>query len=145
MQSLKAILLVFFILSVFYFSWLTDSEFTNESYLPSSIIRLANTYFNIRTAVPFIFISYLIADFNLFNSSYFFRRIHHLKFYKFLQVILFCTLIVGFAEFGQLFIKNRFTDINDIFFGITGSLIGLVINFYKDKLKQFFFKTKNEK
>ena len=68
----------------------------------------------LRTAVPFIPLGFLL------NS-------YKKKWVISLSGLLICFLVVCVAEFGQLFIPTRVPDIIDIFFGLVGSILGMII------------------
>jgi hypothetical protein len=53
-------MLFFLILSVFYFSWLPSPDLGKESYLPLWLSVWGNYYYNLRTAVPFVGIGFLM-------------------------------------------------------------------------------------
>ena len=45
---------------VFYFSWLSDLRFLNQTYLPNWLLEWSNRYYNLRTVKPFITFWYLL-------------------------------------------------------------------------------------
>jgi len=121
----KIVLLLLFLVigAVFYFSWLSDPGFAGETYLPRWLLNWSNQYYNLRTAVPFLALGFLLevytehSDVNdLSNNSN--RKLN------FIQNIVFAAIIVCIAEGGQFVIQRRSPDLADVFFGIAGSIIG---------------------
>jgi hypothetical protein len=115
------LMLFFLILSVFYFSWLPSPDLGKESYLPLWLSVWGNYYYNLRTAVPFVGIGFLMEV----NSPK-----HNLigkpssRAWLFIQNMTVSATIVCLAEGGQFFIPNRNPDLLDVFFGIVGSGLG---------------------
>ena len=139
----KGIVLFFIILIlllIFYYSWLPDSELKTETYLPKWLLKWCNYYFNLRTAIPFVPLGYLLEVLNpiskrksIINNSYI------VPFW--FQNSSISALVVCIAEGGQFFITNRNPDILDIVFGILGSVFGVIIYYLIKKItKLFFFK-----
>jgi glycopeptide antibiotics resistance protein len=117
----KIVLLLFVIGAVFYFSWLSDPSFTSETYLPRWLLNWSNDYYNLRTAVPFIglgFILEIYTERNDLNESSSNRKLN------FMKNIAFAAIIVCIAEAGQFVIQKRSPDLMDVFYGIIGSVIG---------------------
>lgn len=112
---------IFVIAVVFYYSWLPDSSFQNETYLPNWLLKWSNHYYNLRTAIPFIAIGFLLEMHAQKISSI---EIIQNKNLYFLQNLGFATIIVSIAEGGQFLIQKRNPDLMDVFYGILGSLIG---------------------
>ena len=61
-MSKKRVLFVFlFVIAVvFYFSWLPDPSFKNETYLPRWLLKWSDHYYNLRTAIPFLAVGFLL-------------------------------------------------------------------------------------
>jgi glycopeptide antibiotics resistance protein len=112
---------IFVILLVFYYSWIPDSRFQNETYLPKWLLNWSNHYYNLRTAIPFVAIGFLLETYRQQISLI---EINQNKKKYFIQNIGFATIIVCIAEGGQFLIHERNPDIMDVFFGILGSWIG---------------------
>lgn len=109
------------ILLVFYYSWIPDPRFQNETYLPKWLLNWSNHYYNLRTAIPFVAIGFLLETYRQQISLI---EINQNKKKYFIQNIAFATIIVCIAEGGQFLIHERNPDIMDVFFGILGSWIG---------------------
>jgi len=110
--------------AVFYYSWLPNPKLEQETYLSSWIRDWSNKYYNLRTAVPFIAIGFLLEVLTS-NKNPLGKRRNGLGLIirnTFISSVGVCT-----AEAGQFFVKNRNPDLVDIFFGILGSLIGCFI------------------
>jgi VanZ family protein len=82
-----------------------------ETALPQWILDWSNTYFNVRTAIPFLAIGYLLA---LNQKSY--------------VAFSICLFIVCIAEAGQLYLPGRNADLKDVFYGALGTIIGIGIS-----------------
>lgn len=108
---------------VFYFSWLSDPSFKNENYLPLWLLNWSNTYYNLRTAVPFLAVGFLLEAYTQHFGS---NEENDIKNLNFIQNIGIATIIVCIAEAGQLLIQKRNPDLVDVFFGISGSFVGAV-------------------
>lgn len=120
---------VFVIAAVFYFSWLPDPSFKNETYLPRWLLKWSDHYYNLRTAVPFLAVGFLLEAFTQNKDS---NEIDYSKNWNFIQNIGISTIIVCIAEGGQFLIQKRNPDLMDVFYGILGSLIGVFIfNIFK--------------
>lgn len=128
-NKIVIVLLLTAIAAVFYFSWLSDPSFSNESYLPRWILNWSNKYYNLRTAVPFVAVGFLLQVITDYKSS---NSIKYNKNLKFIQNIGVVTLIVSIAEAGQLMIQRRNPDLMDVFYGVLGGIVGgLVYNLLK--------------
>ena len=128
-MSKKRVLFIFVIASIFYFSWLPDPSFKNEAYLPKWLLKWSDHYYNLRTAIPFLAIGFLLEAYSQQKSS---NEINFNKNLNFIQNLGIATIIVCIAEAGQFLIQNRNPDLMDVFYGILGSLIGaFVFNLFK--------------
>lgn len=121
LKKIVQLLLFFFIGTVFYFSWLPSPDFRTESYLPLWLSEWSNYYYNLRTAIPFVAIGFLLEVVthkkNPIEKSK--SRVS-----LFIQNMSISTTIVCIAEGGQFLLHNRSPDIMDVFYGILGSAIG---------------------
>lgn len=127
-KKIFLLLLLFVIAAIFYFSWLPDPTFKNETYLPKWLLNWSNKYYNLRTAVPFIGLGFLLEAYSQQKSI---NRRNYNKYCNVLRNVGVATIIVCIAEAGQIFIRKRNLDIIDIFYGIAGSSLGaLVYNFF---------------
>lgn len=120
-KKIVLFLLFFVIATVFYFSWLSNPSLESETYLPKWLLNWSNDYYNLRTAIPFVFVGFLLEAYTEHMSS---NRINHNKNSNFMQNIGIATIIVCIAEGGQFLIQKRNPDLMDVFFGILGSFIG---------------------
>ncbi|MFV5690304.1 hypothetical protein ACM55M_16960 [Flavobacterium sp. ZT3R25] len=120
-KKIVLFLLFFVIATVFYFSWLSNPSLESETYLPKWLLNWSNDYYNLRTAIPFVFVGFLLEAYTEHMSS---NRINHNKNSNFMQNIGIATIIVCIAEGGQFLVQKRNPDLMDVFFGILGSFIG---------------------
>ncbi|MBW1655032.1 VanZ family protein [Flavobacterium quisquiliarum] len=119
----KIVLLLLFLVigAVFYFSWLSDPSLSSESYLPGWLLNWSNHYYNLRTAVPFVAVGFLL---ELYTEQNNINEVNNNKNLNFIQNLIIAAIIVSVAEGGQFLIQRRSPDLMDIFYGIVGSLIG---------------------
>lgn len=128
-NKIVLLLLLLVVGVVFYFSWLPDPSFVNETYLPKWLLKWSNHYYNLRTAIPFVAVGYLLEVYTQYNSP---KETHHVIHFNFIQNTGIATVIVCIAEAGQFIIQKRSPDLMDVIYGIIGSLLGaLVYNLFK--------------
>jgi len=123
-KKIFLLLLLIVISSVFYFSWLPDPSFKNETYLPKWLLDWSNNYYNLRTAVPFVGLGFLLEAYSQQKRS---NKITYNKYFDFVKNIIIAAVIVCIAEAGQFFIQKRNQDLADVFYGIIGSSIGALV------------------
>jgi len=117
------LLLILVIVIVFYFSWLSDPGFASETYLPEWLLNWSNYYYNLRTAVPFLALGFLLEVYNENNTL---NKKDNNEKWSFIKNMVIATLIVIIAEGGQFLIQKRSPDLMDVFYGIIGSFIGVL-------------------
>lgn len=128
-QKIVLLILLFVIGVVFYFSWLPDPSLRTESYLPRWLLNWSNHYYNLRTAVPFLAVGFLLEAYVQQKSS---NETNQSKNLNFIQNIGIAAIIVCIAEGGQFIVQKRNPDIMDVFYGIIGSIAGgLFYNLFK--------------
>lgn len=122
-MSKKIILfpLFFVIVAVFYFSWLSDSSLKTETYLPRWLLNWSDKYYNLRTAIPFVALGFLLETYTNRKKSY---DTNPSKNSSFMQNLGITALIAFIAEGGQFLLKSRNPDIMDVYFAIIGGLFG---------------------
>lgn len=115
--------------SVFYFSWLPDPGFKSETYIPKWLLDWCNNNYNVRTAVPFVGLGFLLQAYSQKTKSI---EIHYNKYFDLIKNIVIAAVIVCIAEAGQFFIQKRNQDFADVFYGILGSSTGAIVyNFFR--------------
>jgi glycopeptide antibiotics resistance protein len=133
MSKKIVLLLLFFVVgAVFYFSWLPDPSFKNETYLPNWLLNWSNYHYNLRTAIPFVALGFLLEASTQNKSS---TKKNHIKKLNFLKNLGIAATIVCLAEGGQFLIQKRSQDLIDVFYGILGSLIGAFVYNLCNRLK----------
>lgn len=120
-KKIVLFLLLIVIGIVFYFSWLSDPSLQSETYLPKWILNWSNYNYNLRTAIPFLAVGFLLEAYTQHMSS---NKKYHNQNSNFMQNLGIATIIVCVAEAGQFLIQKRSPDVMDVFFGIMGSFIG---------------------
>ena len=104
--------------AIFYYSWLPNPSLNTEIYLPIWLRNWSNVYFNLRTAVPFVMLGFVLE----FRSGLTTNASKNNWKYN----LIFATTIVCIAEAGQFFTNKRQPDIWDVFYGIAGALMGRI-------------------
>lgn len=128
-QKIVLLILLVVIGVVFYFSWLPDPSLRTESYLPRWLLNWSNHYYNLRTAVPFLAVGFLLEAYVQQKSP---NETNQSKNLNFIQNIGIAAIIVCIAEGGQFIVQKRNPDIMDVFYGIIGSIAGgLFYNLFK--------------
>jgi glycopeptide antibiotics resistance protein len=134
MKSFLLLVLAICVFGVFYFSWLPKPDLCTETYLPSWLRNWSNYYYNLRTAVPFVAIGFLLEVARGRNS----RTGTSTKRYRlFFQNTGIAAVVVCIAEGGQFLLKNRSPDWMDVFFGIVGNVIGSLLYYILQILMKF--------
>ena len=130
MRILLILALSFCVLCVFYFSWLPNPSFVNQSYLPRWLVYWADVYVQLRTAVPFLAIGFILQI--LCNPRGFFT----------LKGFVFSFLVVLIAEGGQFLLPYRHPDVMDIVFGVLGTLLGMFFYYQTFKIRHLILAKK---
>jgi glycopeptide antibiotics resistance protein len=115
----RFLIIIFIILGtclVFYFSWLPNPNIGVKPYFPHWLGEWTNKNGNLRTAIPFVFLGVLL-EFGFVDLKEVWK--------KRLVILLILVIIVFIAELGQLFLPKRHFDIEDILWGLSGSILGL--------------------
>ena len=126
---------------IFYYSWLPDPKLASETYLPLWLRHWSNVHFNLRTAVPFVGIGFLL---EMWGANPVPKKNTKAKMLRLLLHTVFAAFIVSLAEAGQYGLLNRHPDGMDILFGILGSVSGASVYyigaiFRKTKSQDYFF------
>jgi glycopeptide antibiotics resistance protein len=134
----KSILFAFLlcVFVILYYSWLPDPRLEKETYLPLWIRNWSNYYFNIRTAIPFLFLGFLLEAWSSIPTRFFI--VQNSSPFRIRNTFI-AALVVCLAEGGQFFVLNRQPDSLDIVFGILGSTCGSVIYYCIKKITNLFF------
>lgn len=113
--------LVLVVACVFYFSWLTDPSLESETYLPPWLLDWGNEYYNLRTAIPFVVLGFLLQAISNRKKGYNTNPNKNLIFIRNMSI---SAIIAFLAEGGQVVIQSRNPDIMDVYYAIVGSLCG---------------------
>lgn len=128
---MRSFVIALIIIGIFYLSWIPDSHFTSESYLPLWLRDWCNSFFNLRTAIPFIPFGFFLEA--VLQSKDGIKT----NFKCWFANLFLSTLVVSLAEGGQFFILNRHPDVMDVFYGILGSQLGFFIHYILHEAKKF--------
>ncbi|MBB4802497.1 hypothetical protein HNP37_002570 [Flavobacterium nitrogenifigens] len=122
-NKIVLVLLLTVIGIVFYFSWLSDPSLSSETYLPRWLLNWSNHYYNLRTAVPFFAVGFLLEIYTEHRGA---SDVNYNKNLNFIQNIIIAAIIVCVAEGGQFVIQRRSPDLMDVFYGVIGSFTGAI-------------------
>ncbi len=111
------------VLAILYYSWIPSPSLASENYLPLWLRKWSNIYFNLRTAVPFVGLGFLLEVWTLIAPKKRSRK----KINPRIVNILIAVTTVSVAETGQFFIPSRHPDNMDLLFGIMGSVLGIFL------------------
>jgi VanZ family protein len=95
-------------------SWAADSRMTQLRWVPRWVAALADRDPNMRTAIPFMPLAFLLAR-GLAGRGV--RR-------PLVAAMLVCLACVALAEFGQRFLPGRTGDLVDVLWGGAGAMAG---------------------
>lgn len=119
---LLTFLLLFFV-GILYYSWIPSPSLASENYLPFWLRKWSNIYFNLRTAVPFVGLGFLLEVWTFIAPKKQSRK----KINSRIVNIIIAVITVSVAETGQFFITSRHPDSMDLLFGIMGSVLGIFL------------------
>ena len=122
MKFLKELLVLVFIGIIFLFSWLNSPDFANVPIMPNWLNNWSNLHGQLRTGAPFIPLGFLLNSYSQ-------------KWSISLTGLLISFFVVVIAELGQYFIPTRYPDPMDVFYGIVGALIGMMIQITYKKIE----------
>jgi hypothetical protein len=135
-KSIIIIILLVCTDSIFYYSWIYNPGLETETYLPLWIRKWSNEYYNLRTAVPFVVLGYLLEVWQgLSNAAATTNKSSFL-----LKTVIITAVVVCLAEGGQFFIATRQPDFMDVFFGISGGVLGCLVYHLIQKINFLFSK-----
>ncbi|TRX15879.1 VanZ family protein [Flavobacterium franklandianum] len=120
---LVVLLLFFFVTEIFYLSWLPNGHLGEETYLPSWLLAWSNHHFNLRTAIPFFALSFLMQCWYSISAP----TGAKIKIPFWVFNLTCAAVLVCIVEGGQFFIAHRHPDSMDVVYGIFGSLLGCVL------------------
>ncbi len=109
-----AVLLIALILVA---SWSPDSRMAAQPWLPGWAAEWADRDPNIRTAIPFIPLAFLLTLGFAWQGCK----------WPVLGTVLVCGLCLGLAEVGQVYLPARTADAADLIWGAAGISAGLVL------------------
>jgi hypothetical protein len=121
MKTILLLLVVACISAVFYFSWLPNPDLCTENYLPKWLLDWSNTYYNLRTAVPFLALGFLL-ELGRRQKKIMGKTRNALR--LFVENTAISLAVVCVAEGGQFILQNRNPDLRDVVYGVLGSGIG---------------------
>ena len=122
MKFFKVGLVLVFIGGIFVFSWLNSPDFANVPLMPNWLNNWSNVHGQLRTGAPFIPLGFLL---NSYSKKWSISLIG----------LLISFFVVVIAELGQYFIPTRYPDPMDVFYGIVGALIGMMIQIIYKKIE----------
>ena len=98
-------------------SWVSDSRMTGLRWVPGWMGDWADRDPNIRTAIPFIPLAFLL-------TQGFAWRGHQ---WPVAWSVILCGACLGLSEIGQIFLPHRTADMADLMWGGIGILVGAVL------------------
>ena len=135
----KSIVIVFLLVCtgiIFYYSWIHNPGLETETYLPLWIRKWSNEYYNLRTAVPFVVLGFLLEVWQRLSNAA--ATANRCAFR--LKTILIIVVVVCLAEGGQFFIATRQPDFMDVLFGVSGGIFGCLVYHIIQKTNFLFSK-----
>ena len=98
-------------------SWATDSRMTALRWVPGWMADWADRDPNIRTAIPFIPLAFLLVQ------GFAWRGYR----WPLGWSVMLCCVCLGLSELGQVFLPHRTADMVDLMWGGIGILVGAVL------------------
>lgn len=98
-------------------SWAADSRMTALRWVPGWMAAWADRDPNIRTAIPFIPLSFLLVQ------GFAWRGYR----WPLGWSVILCCVCLGLSELGQVFLPHRTADMADLMWGGIGILVGAVL------------------
>ncbi len=135
LQFVIVSLSLFLVAEIFYLSWLPNGQLGAETYLPSWLLAWSNHYFNLRTALPFFALSFLLELWYSISAP----AAAKIKMPFWVFNITTAAILVCLVEGGQFFIAHRHPDKMDVFFGVLGSTFGCAIYYCIKNIHKLFF------
>ncbi|OXA74389.1 hypothetical protein B0A67_01010 [Flavobacterium aquidurense] len=135
----KSTIIIFLLVctgSIFYYSWIHNPGLETETYLPLWIRKWSNEYYNLRTAVPFVVLGYLLEVWQRLSNAAGAANQSPFRLKNFIII----AVVVCLAEGGQFFIATRQPDFMDVFFGISGGIFGCFVYHLIQKINLLFSK-----
>ena len=102
-KKIVLLLLLVTVSIVFYYSWQSDPSLESNTYLPRWLLNWSNEYYNLRTAIPFLAVGFLLEAYSQNRGS---REMNYNKNASFMQNLGIATMIAFVAEGGQFLIQN---------------------------------------
>jgi len=119
LKVIKLVFILLLIIVIFFFSWLKNPNFDHISVIPVWLNNWSNLHGQLRTSVPFIPLGFLL---NTYRKKGLIS----------LTGLFISFIVVVIAELGQFLIPTRYPDLMDVFFGILGSIVGMIFqNIFK--------------
>jgi glycopeptide antibiotics resistance protein len=127
-RTILITLIIIIISLIFYFSWLPDPSFKTQPFLPNWLIIWTDHYGNLRTAIPFVLLGFCLSQLDEFKNDIQAANFKRKVSYRVIKVnIIIATSVVVVAELGQFLLSRRHPDIIDVFFGILGTVAGILL------------------
>ena len=117
---INIILCSILVIIIFLCSWFKSPDLGTNIFLPDWLNKWSNIHGQIRTAIPFIPLGFLL---NTYKKKWIIS----------ISGFLICFLVVIIAELGQFLIPTRYPDIFDVLSGLLGAVVGM---FFQNLIKK---------